>query len=253
MNGILFYPAGDSPALTFAIRRLRDLGYAVTDNPSKNVTHLLLGVPSFDDSGNLRGGRDLEGILSQLPKTVTVVGGNLRHPLLEGYATMDLLQDARYLAQNAAITADCALQVARNHLPIVLQSCPVLILGWGRIGKCLAKLLKASGAHVTVAARKETDLAMLQALGYEAEQIEKLRFGLVKYRLIFNTVPYLILDQDQVYHCSRDCVKVELASRPGIAGEDVIQARGLPGKMAPESAGLLIAKSVIRQIAHKEV
>lgn len=253
MNGILIYPAGDSPALTFAIRRLRNLGYAVTDNPGKDVTHLLLSVPSFDDSGNLRGGGDLADLLAQLPKTVTVVGGNLHHPLLEGYATIDLLQDARYLAQNAAITADCALQVARNHLPVVLEGCPVLVLGWGRIGKSLAKLLQATGAYVTVAARKETDLAMLQALGYEAEQTEKLRFGLVKYRLIFNTVPHLVLDQEQVCYCSPDCVKVELASRPGIAGEDVIQARGLPGKMAPESAGLLIAKSVIRQIAPKEV
>ena len=126
------------------------------------------------------------------------------------------------------------------------------VLGWGRIGKCLAQLLKASGAYVTVAARKETDLAMLQALGYEAEQIETLRYGLVKYRLIFNTVPYPVLDQEQASHCSNDCVKIELASRPGIVGDDVIQARGLPGKMAPESAGLLIAKSVIRQIAHKE-
>ena len=177
----------------------------------------------------------------------------MHHPLLEGYTTIDLLEDARYLAQNAAITADCALQVARNHLPVVLQGCPVLILGWGRIGKNLAKLLQASGAHVTVAARKETDLAMLQALGYEAEQMEKLRFGLVRYRLIFNTVPHLVLDPEQVCHCRPDCVKIELASRPGIAGQDVISARGLPGKMAPESAGLLIAKSVIRQIAHKEV
>jgi dipicolinate synthase subunit A len=252
MNGILFYPAGDSPALTFAIRRLRDLGYAVADHPATDVTHLLLGVPSFDDAGNLRGGGDLNAVLSQLPKNVTVIGGNLQHPLLERYATMDLLQDAWYLAQNAAITADCALQVARSHLPVVLQGCPVLILGWGRIGKCLSKLLKASGAYVTVAARKETDLAMLQALGYEAEQIEKLRYGLVKYRLIFNTVPYPVLDQEQAGHCSSDCIKIELASRPGIVGEDVIQARGLPGKMAPESAGLLIAKSVIRQIAHKE-
>lgn len=250
MNGILFYPAGDSPALRFAIRQLRDLGYAVTDIPSKDVSHLLLSVPSFDDSGNLRGGENLEYLLSQLPKTVTVVGGNLDHPLLKGYSTVDLLQDPQYLAENAAITADCALQVARSHLPVVLQGCQVLILGWGRIGKCLAKLLKAIGAHVSVAARKETDLAMLQALGYEAEQIENLRYGLVKYRLVFNTVPYPVLDQEQAGHCSSDCVKIELASRPGIVGEDVIQARGLPGKIAPESAGLLIAKSVIRQIAH---
>ena len=253
MKGILLYCAGNSPAMPFACRNLEDRGFEFAPTAAPDVTHLLLSVPSFDDSGHLRDGGDLGDLLARLPKTVTVLGGNLHHPLLEGYATIDLLQDAWYLAQNAAITADCALQVARNHLPVVLERCPVLVLGWGRIGKCLAKLLKATGAHVTVAARKETDLAMLQALGYEAEQTEKLRFGLVKYRLIFNTVPHLVLDQDQICHCGSDCVKIELASCPGIAGTDVIQARGLPGKMAPESAGLLIAKSVIRQIAPKEV
>ncbi len=246
MKQTVFYPAGDNPALLFASRRLQDFGCAVAAAPSMAVTHLLLGVPCRDTD------EQLEAILAALPETVTVVGGNLDRPLLSGYKKLDLLQDESYLARNAAITADCALQVARSQLPVVLEGCSALILGWGRIGKLLARLLRANGAAVTVAARKEQDLAMLRALGYGAESIGSLKYSLRKHRLILNTVPYPVLNQEQLAHCRRDCVKIELASAPGIQGEDVVQARGLPGKMAPESAGALIASSIIRLILEQE-
>ena len=252
MNGITFYPAGSGAALTYALQRLKELGCNVAETPSDSVTHLLLPVPSFDSDGDIRGGGDLQQLLAVLPRTVTVVGGNLRPPALEGYATLDLLQDAQYLAQNAAITADCAVKIARNRLPVVLAGCPVLILGWGRIGKCLAQMLKAAGAEVAVAARKEADIAMLQALGYRSERIDNLRYGLMRYRLIFNTAPAAVLSEEQVRHCRDDCVKIELASSDGMAGSDVIIARGLPAKEAPESSGLLIAKTVIRLTSGRE-
>ena len=43
-----------------------------------------------------------------------------------------------------------------------------------------------------------------------------------------------------------------LASQQGIEGEDVLIARGLPGKEAPESAGRLIAETVLKLCAEKE-
>jgi hypothetical protein len=48
--------------------------------------------------------------------------------------------------------------------------------------------------------------------------------------------------------CKEDCLKIDLASHRGIEGEDVIWARGLPGKDAPESSGKLIVKTAIRLI-----
>jgi len=249
MNGIVFYPAGSTPALTYALQRLEALGCNIANTPNEAVTHLLLPVPSFEKDGSLRGGGELEHILSGLSENVTVIGGSLQQ---HGYKTIDLLQDQLYLAENAAITADCAVRIARNNLPTVLKGCPVLVLGWGRIGKCLAQMLKAAGAEVTVAARKEADIAMAQALGYRAEYIEKLGFSLMRYRVIFNTAPAAVLSEEQVTHCREDCVKIDLASKIGIAGKNVIWARGLPGKDAPESSGALIAKTVVRLISGRE-
>ena len=173
--------------------------------------------------------------------------------MLEGYQTLDLLKDPCYLAENAAITADCALRIAANNLATIWNGCPALVIGWGRIGKFLAQQLKALGADVTVAARKETDRALIHAMGYQAEDTSNLYHQLFQYRVLFNTVPAPVLDRKQILNCRPDCIKIDLASKPGIAGNDIIWARGLPGKDVPESAGLLIAETALRMMAGREI
>ena len=252
MNGITFYTHGDEPALLKAAERLRMIGVSVVDAPSENVTHLLCSVPSFDQEGKLKGGGRVDDLLSKLPEDITVIGGNLPKDVFANHSVIDLLHDEMYLAENAAITADCAMALARQHLDVIWKGCPVLILGWGRIGKCLAQLLRNAGADVTIAARKVTDIAMLKALGYGADHIYHLYYGLLRYRVIFNTVPQPVLRQEQTAHCREDCLLVELASTPGIDGKGVISALGLPGKMAPESSGRLIANTTIRALLGKE-
>ena len=222
------------------------------DRPCESVTHLLLPVPSFQEDGSIKGGGALKALLEKLPQSVTVVGGNLRHPLLSGYSTMDLLKDASYLADNAAITAYCALRLAMMELPVMLRGCQVLVIGWGRIGKCLAALLWALEAEVTVVARKEEDRAMAHALGYHSEAPEKLGRELNRFQLIYNTAPATVLTEEQMGNCRENCLKIDLASVRGIPDSHVIWARGLPGKDTPGSSGKLIAKTVIRLLDKKE-
>ena len=112
------------------------------------------------------------------------------------------------------------------------------------IGKCLAKLLHALGACVTVAARKESRRVMIEALGYRSLPIEKIRSE--DFRLIINTVPAMVLPE-----AHGTALKIDLATIPGIAGRDILQARGLPGLLAPESSGSLIAQTIIQWIKEK--
>ena len=207
---------------------------------------MLLPAPAFETAGLLKGDVPLQPVLDCLPDNITVAGGNLQDPALESYQTIDLLQDPLYLAENAQITAHCAVKVALQQLPITLFGCSVLVIGWGRIGKCLASLLRQMGAYVTVAARKETDRAMILALGYDAMEIGQRNYSLIGYQVIFNTVPVMVLPADSLPYCRPDCILIDLASKPGIAGNRVIWARGLPGKLAPESSGKLMAKSILR-------
>lgn len=244
LRSSVILPIGSSKAMTFASDIIRKKGFRVAENPNMDVTHLLLPVPAWDIPGIIKGGIALNSVLEQLPETVTVIGGNLDTPELEKYPKFDLLKNAHYLAENAAITAHCALRLMLPMLPCTAEKLPVLVIGWGRIGKCLAQLLRGIGARVTVAARKQEDRSMLRALGYEAVEFP---FDPTPYRVIFNTVPHPVLDPQP---CK--ALKIDLASVKGMAGADVLHARGLPGKDAPESSGQLIAQTVIQYLSGKE-
>ena len=250
MSKYIFYPATHTPALLAAAEKLKSRGYTVVNRPCENMTHLLLPVPSLDPDGTIKGGGDLQELLDILPKNICIIGGNL--PSFPKYKTMDLLKDPEYLAENAYITAHCAIRLAMMRLPVTMRKCKVLIIGWGRIGKCLTRLLRALEADLTVAARKETDRAMAHALGYATIAPEQIGSQLDKYRLIFNTVPAPVLSKDLVAECNENCLKIDLASVQGILDNSALWARGLPGKDTPESSGALIAKTIIRLLDRKE-
>lgn len=238
MGECILYVAGYSPAMSYCIQTLKSAGFTILSEPSMQVTHLLLPVPSFAPDSSIVGGGNLSTLLTLLPKNITVIGGNLDRPELDYYNTVDLLQDETYLSLNANITAHCAVKLAMNQLPVILEGCPALIFGWGRIGKCLARLLRQLGTQVTVCARKEADRCALISLGYDAIDYPQVR--LQDYRVIFNTVPTMLFPS-----CPGDGLKIDLASRLGLGSDDVIWARGLPGKDAPASSGALIARSLM--------
>ena len=236
---ILCVPRSD--AVRIAAQHLADAGLPVTFKAAPDISHVLLPVPSFTSGDSY-----LAHLLNDLPEDVIFSGGFLDTPLLHGRQTVDFLQDPYYLAENAAITASCAIRMLDR---VSLKGSRVLIVGWGRIGKCLCRLLDAEGAELTVAVRKDTDRAMIRALGFRGISIGDARQELYHYDVILNTVPEMVLPD---IDAKPDAIILELASRPGISGANIIDARGLPGKMAPEASGKLIAKTFIRLSLGKE-
>lgn len=227
---MLLYPIGKTEAVRHAAHILQKSGITLIDHPSPEVTHLLMDIrPGTDEN--------LPYILSMLPQDTTVICGQN----LPTHKVWNLLMDEIYLARNAAITAHCAIKKAFPYLTATLADTPTLVIGWGRIGKSLARLLRAMDCPVTVAARKEKDRAQLTALGYRTQDTARLRPD--AFRLIFNTVPHPVLTD-----CHSDCIKIELASTDGMTGSNIITARGLPGQLAPISSGTLIAETILRYL-----
>lgn len=239
MKELIFTSRGHTAALEHAIKELEANGWM----QRSDAKIIILPVPSFNPDGHLKGG----GTLEDLPEDCVIVGGNLNHPALKRHICIDLLKDPLYLSENAAITAHCAICIAMENLPVTLQNCPILVAGWGRIGKCLVRLLRLLGAKITVAARSEADRALTEALGYASIDIGCIDLDLSTYRAIFNTVPAMVFPEETLKTCQNNCLKIDLASVPGIAGPDVIWARGLPNLDAPESSGKLIAKIVRKE------
>lgn len=234
-----FTTIGCSDALQYAQTYLLESGW----EKNEQAKTVLLPVPSFTNEGTIKGGGTLEGI----SKDSLIIGGKLDSLLQSGYRTLDLLMHPLYLSENAAITAYCALQVAAEKLSVTFQDCPILVIGWGRIGKCLVRLLRLLGAKVTVAARKEPDRALAEALGYAVTDLGE-GFDPSPFRVIFNTADGPVLPSTKQVLCRKDCLKIDLASTKGIEGQDVIWARGLPSALAPESSGALIAKILLKEV-----
>ncbi len=153
---------------------------------------------------------------------------------------------------NAVPTAEGALQIAMEELPITIHGSRALVIGYGRIGKLLSHRLSALGAKVSISARKWADLAWAEAYNHGVEQTETLDGWLCGYDLVLNTVPSRVLTQSRLAELKPGALVIDLSSKPGGVDMDaarqlgvkVIWALSLPGKVAPITAGKAIQSTI---------
>ena len=127
--------------------------------------------------------------------------------------------------------------MAMEELPVTIHNARCLVIGYGRLGKVLARQLRGLGGKVSVAARSYSD----QLSGW-----------LCAYDLIVNTVPAPVLGREELDDLKPGCLVIDLASKPGGVdfkaaselGVRAIWALSLPGKVAPVTAGLAIRDTV---------
>lgn len=133
----------------------------------------------------------------------------------EGIACIDYYNREELMVKNAVPTAEGAIEIALSEMPVTLADSSALIVGYGRIGKILAKILLALGAEVTVSARRWGDLAWIEALGAKSVHTSKIAADIGKYDVIFNTVPSVVLGEDALAAMAPDSLIIDLASVPG--------------------------------------
>ena len=152
---------------------------------------------------------------------------------------------------NAIPTAEGAIQIAMEELPITLHDARVLVIGFGRLGRALAPRLRALGARVWVSARRYEQRAAAECMGLGSEGVDRLPDWLCSYDLVFNTVPAPVLGVEELAALKERALVIDLASRPGgvdmaaaTLGVRVIWALSLPGKVAPVTSGRYIKDTV---------
>ncbi len=155
---------------------------------------------------------------------------------------------------NSVPTAEGALLIALERTTVTLHSSKALVLGYGRTGQTMARTLLALRARVTVIARRPAARARARADGCEALPLEELAGALTDARFVFNTIPALVLTADALERARPDVIIIDLASAPGGTdfeaarrlGLTAVLAPGLPGRVAPETAGGHLAEVVTR-------
>lgn len=151
---------------------------------------------------------------------------------------------------NAVPTAEGAIQVAMEHTDITINKSNSFVLGFGRCGKILALTLKALGAEVSVVARKPEALAWVEALNLTPVPLGQLVDRISAADIIFNTIPALVVDAEVLYRIKNSTIIIDISSFPygvdfNVAERLNIKAiilPGLPGKVAPKTAGKILAQ-----------
>lgn len=165
---------------------------------------------------------------------------------------IDIMKREELAVLNTIATAEGAIEIAISNTNRIIHGSEILILGFGRIGKVLARKLVGLSAQVTCAARKDEDFAWIKAYGYKATNINTLGENLSQYDMIINTVPHLIVTQERLQYVKKDCLLIDLASNPGGIDKKTAKERdlklvwalALPGKVAPVTTAEIIKETI---------
>ncbi|MBE3557031.1 MAG: dipicolinate synthase subunit DpsA [Firmicutes bacterium] len=168
-----------------------------------------------------------------------------------------LLDQDEVAILNAIPTAEGALAVVMKETPFTVHSSRTLVVGFGRVGMTVARLFAQVGARVAVADRNRAKLARAREMGLSILPIGALREAVSDQQVVINTVPALVIDASVLDAMPKDVFLLDLASEPE-GGTDFAYARrlglhaqlapSLPGLVAPQTAGQILADVAMRII-----
>ena len=179
---------------------------------------------------------------------------------------IDYFDIEAFQIQNALLSAEGAIYYAKQKFQRCIYGSEIAILGFGRIGKILAYLLHLQGAKITVCARKDSDFTWSRLIGFNGVKMKisgnMSNLNLIdnKYDIIFNTIPSWIMDEEFAKRKNSNTIIIDLASHPFGIDEKLVskynlvyyRETGIPGRYAPESAGEIIATTILNNINNME-
>lgn len=190
----------------------------------------------------------ISDIVNALKPNCNIYGGGIEEYFNSPY-TSDYSKNEVFLLKNALYTAEGAVSIAIENTDISLNTAKILIIGNGRIGKYLSKILSSFCTDITVSARKTAD--------FEYIKKHKLKYintntteNLSKYDIIFNTVGQSALCIKALKSVKPDTLVIDLASKNSGLNitDNYIDAKALPTKYSPKSSATALFNSISKEI-----
>jgi dipicolinate synthase subunit A len=264
-------------ALTVLFKEVRIYGHPLSVVPAAAVfganldelVHarvILLPINGINEAGLVSSYKpdqtiNIGSFIPSLAKGTSIVTGSIPAQWLQKANSLQLkvfqyADNDEIAILNSIPTAEGALQIAMEQLPITIHGSKVLVIGFGRVGETVAHRFRALGAKTMVAARRPSSLARAWEQGHEKINIDSLAETVEAADIIINTVPVLLMNETLLKKVSSGALLIDLASPPyGIDFEaarqlniKAILAPGLPGKVAPKTAGLILASVIPKLI-----
>jgi dipicolinate synthase subunit A len=174
-------------------------------------------------------------------------------------ALVELLDRDDVAIYNSIPTVEGALMMAIQHTDITIHGSQAMVLGLGRTGMSMARALHALGARVRVGARRQEHLARIYEMGLIPFHISELKQQVSNVDFVFNTIPQMVLTTEVIAQMPQSAFILDLASKPGGTdfrfaerrGIKALLAPGLPGIVAPKTAGQILANTLSRLISEQ--
>ncbi|WZY01609.1 dipicolinic acid synthetase subunit A [Bacillus sp. FSL W7-1360] len=153
---------------------------------------------------------------------------------------------------NSIPTAEGAVMLSIQHTDYTIHHANVAVLGFGRVGMTVARTFHALGAHVKVGARDGAHLARATEMGLETFPMQQVKEALCDIDIVINTIPAKVVTARVLAEMPQHAFVLDLASRPGGVdfsyaekrGLKAMLAPGLPGMVAPKTAGKILANVI---------
>lgn len=222
---------------------------------------IILPVAGMEDDGQVTSIFSSEPLiltdahLNAVPKHCTIYTGiakpNLqllcnRHSitLIELFARDDI---AIY---NSIPTAEGALMMAIQNTDITIHGSKSMVLGMGRTGFTVARTLQALGSIVQVGVRRPEHFARAWEMGLKPFYTKDLVDHVHPVDLIFNTIPSMIITAKIIVKIPHRTLIIDLASAPGGTDFQFAEKRGIKALLAPGLPGIVAPKTAGRIIGH---
>ncbi|MDQ0113130.1 dipicolinate synthase subunit DpsA [Paenibacillus harenae] len=233
----------------------------------EGVDALLLPAVGTDDEGIIHAvfsGRQMkltEAHIAKLPKHCKVYAGMAKPYLRQlceqnDIALVELFDRDDVAIYNSIPTAEGAIMMAIQNTDFTIHGSTSMVLGLGRTGFTLARTLQGLGSKVKVGVRRSEQFARASEMGLEPFYMGVLQQQVGNIDLLFNTIPTMIVTAQIIANLPSRAVVIDLASKPGGTdfrfaekrGIKAMLAPGLPGIVAPKTAGRIIADCLTQLI-----
>ncbi|PJW19042.1 dipicolinic acid synthetase subunit A [Geobacillus stearothermophilus] len=206
-----------------------------------------------------------EEMVQKTAKRCTVYSG-ISNPYLDelmkktGRKYIQLFERDDVAIYNSIPTAEGTVMMVIQHTDFTIHGSRIAVLGLGRVGMTVARTFAALGAKVKVGARRSEHLARITEMGLEPFHLNDLEKEVRDIDVCVNTVPHLIVTASVIAKMPAHTLIIDLASKPGGTdfryaekrGVKAILAPGLPGVVAPKTAGQIIA-NVLAQLLYQDL
>lgn len=194
-----------------------------------------------------------EGKIIFTGKTDNEVKNRLINKKLKVY---DYFLRDEFSLKNAEPTALGVLKYVLNNSLKTVSGVKLLVVGYGKCAESVSRVFRNLGADVTAASRRYLTVAKAQADGIGSYLIKELKNTIGEFDLIVNTVPFPVINKPLIDCISKEAMIIDISSAPygfdydyaKMSGKKIIMLPSLPGKCFPETAGNIIADTILNII-----